>query len=492
MEHFINDLRGQAYALMENKKYRDRITVRDEKEGEFTLSFSSPNAHFFTVRRFYTDENETAFGSYKLFCCAPWVGEAVIVDSLSEYRLNKDATLLSILESDDEFFSERDEEGSVNTIYYASYTLDQYTGSEGTFLRKMQHFLNKGKVLNKFILHFSTEGYTVWTVDQKGNPLKLRSKGRGHEEIDNLIKDVLRLSGVEIDPKDAIEKLLLPKMGELDFGCSRADFSFYNLNSELKDIDIDLNYYRDGVIVDITVDIPQKEKVSVSREFGYPRNDVWLKALSVMQIFDYITMMYQQIGADRLKDLDRENQLLSAVYQSLPEDVKETYGVKEPTLICPRQTLMGETYPYLPFGQGVGLTVRKYEHGYYLDIATPTEPLLYLGIKYDPDKQITETFVKDVVGLMELVHATRLRALAKELDIGLRVSDEILEHSDDKTLEVRITLGKCQAKLEGVLFMKASKVSVNRALHPDVSMGDVIRDFVAYCRSIENHVERYK
>lgn len=304
MEDFINDLRGQAYAIMENEKYRDRVTIADEKEGEFMLKFGSPNGHFFTVRRFYTNEHDTALGSFKVFCCAPWVGEAVIVDKLDEYRLNKDATLLTILESDDEFFSERDEEGSVNTIYYASYTLDQYAGSEGVFLRKMQHFLNKGKVLNKFILHFSVDGYTVWTVDQKGNPLKLQTKGTGHEEIDVLIKDVLKLSGVEIDRKAVIERLLAPKLSKAESECSRVDFSFYNVNSELKDIDIDLSYYPDGIVVDIEVDIPSKEKVSVAREFVFPRNDVWLQVLAVMQIFDYINTMYQQIGADKVEYLD--------------------------------------------------------------------------------------------------------------------------------------------------------------------------------------------
>lgn len=492
MEQFINHLREQARALMENEKYRDRITISDEKEGEFSLKFGSPNGHFFTVRRFYTNEHNTALGSFKVFCCAPWVGEAVIVDKLDEYRLNKDQTLLTILESDDEFFSERDEEGSVNTIYYASYTVDQYTSSEATFLRKLQHFLYRGNVLNKFILHFSTEGYTVWTVDQHGKSLKLRSKGTSHEDIDILIKDVLRLGGVSFNSKAVIERLLAPKLSEAESECSRVDFSFYNVNSELKDIDIDLSYYPDGIIVDIEVDIPSKERVSVAREFVFPRNDVWLQTLAVMQIFDYISAMYQQIGADKVEYLDREYRYLSNVYQSLPEDVKETYGVKEPTLIYPKQTITGETYPYLPFGKGVGLTIRKYEYGYYLDIATPTEPLLYLGIKYDPDKQPIEAFVKAVPGVMELVHSTRLEALAKELDVGLRVSNEILEDSTGKAIDVRITFGKSQAKLEGILFMKNTTISSTHAFHSDTSLDDVIRDFVAHCRGIEDHVERFK
>ena len=105
MEHLINDLRGQAYALVEDKKYRGRITVKDEKENEFTFCFLSTNGHFFTERRFYVDERDNAFGSYKLFCQAPWVGEAVIVDKLTQYRLKEWDTLLSILESDDEFFT---------------------------------------------------------------------------------------------------------------------------------------------------------------------------------------------------------------------------------------------------------------------------------------------------------------------------------------------------------------------------------------------------
>lgn len=209
-------------------------------------------------------------------------------------------------------------------------------------------------------------------------------------------------------------------------------------------------------------------------------------------ILDEIEHVGNQISAEHVGLLSQLKDIADKAYALLTEEEKQTYRVQEPTLIYPKQTLIGETYPYLSFGKGVGLTVRKYEHGYYLDIATPTEPLLYLGIKYDPDKKPTETFVRDVVGLMELVHSRRLEALAKELDVGLRVSDEILEHSNDKTLEVRITFGKCQAKLEGVLFMKASKVSVNRALHPDVSLGDMIRDFVVYCRDIESHVERYK
>lgn len=492
MENFINNLREQARALMENEKYRDRVTIANEKEGEFSLKFGSPNAHFFTVRRFYTNEHGTALGSFKVFCCAPWVGEAVIVDKLDGYRLNKDQTLLTILESDDEFFSERDEEGSVNTTCYLSYTYDQFMGAEGTLLRRIRDFLYRGKVLNKFILHFSIEGYTVWTVDKHGKPLKLRSEGTSLEEIEVLIKDVLRLGGVSFDRKAVIERLLAPKLSKAESECSRVDFSFYNVNSELKDIDIDLSYYPDGIIVDIEVDIPSKERVSVAREFVFPRNDVWLQMISIMDIDDYIHLMYNQIGADKVVYLDREYRYLSNVYQSLPDDVKETYGVKEPTLIYPKRTITGETYPYLPFGKGVGLTIRRYEHGYYLDVATPTEPLLYLGIKYDPDKHPMEVFVKDVPGVMELVHSTRLEALAKELDVGLRVSDEILEDSTGKAIEARVTFGKSQAKLEGILFMKNTTISSTHVLHHGTSLDKVIRDFVAHCRGIEDHAERFK
>ena len=171
MEQFIDELKRQAYALEE--EYRSRIILSDEKEDEFILRFTSPNGYFYTERRFYKNERDNYLGSYKLFCRAPWVGESVIIDELTEYRLNKNNTLLTILESDDKFFSERDEEGSVNTIYYKSYTLEQFSGTEGTFLRKMQRFLSKGKVLNKFILHFSMDGYTVWSVKQDGTPLKL-------------------------------------------------------------------------------------------------------------------------------------------------------------------------------------------------------------------------------------------------------------------------------------------------------------------------------
>ena len=492
MEYLINELRGQVYALMEDKKYRGRIIIKDEKEKEFTFCFSSTNGHFFTERRFYVDERDNAFGSYKLFCQAPWVGEAVIVDKLSQYRLKEGDTLLSILESDDEVFNGRDEEGSVNTIYYASYSIEQYTEDEGIFLRKMQYFLNRGKVLNKFILHFSIGGYTVWTVDQQGKPLKLQTKGKGLAEAETLIRDVMRLSGVTFDSKEVTERLLAPILGDKLNECSRNDFSFHNLNSELKDVDIDLSYLGGVIVVDITVDIRNEETVSVGREFPCPQNDAFLQALSLTNVVDYIKLMYQCIDGERIGDLDRENQYLSDIYQHLSEDIKETFDVKEPTVIYPEQSIKGETYPYLPFGKGVGLTIRKYEYGYYLDIATPTEPLLYLGIKYEPSKEKTVAFINEVVSLMSLVHAIRLKALAEELDVGLRIGEDIVEYSNDKAIEVRITLGKCQLKLEGVLFMKAATISVERAFIPNNTLEGIIRDFVSYCRGIDSHIECYK
>ena len=90
------------------------------------------------------------------------------------------------------------------------------------------------------------------------------------------------------------------------------------------------------------------------------------------------------------------------------------------------------------------------------------------------------------------VHATRLKALAEELDVGLRIGEDIVEYSNDKAIEVRITLGKCQLKLEGVLFMSATTISVERATTPNNSLDDIIRDFVSYCRGIDGHIERYK
>ena len=343
-------------------------------------------------------------------------------------------------------------------------------------------------MLNKFILHFSIEGYTVWTVDQQGKPLKLQTKGRGLAEAETLIRDVMRLSGVTFDSKEVTERLLAPILGDKLNECSRNDFSFHNLNSELKDVDIDLSYRGGVIVVDITVDIRNEETVSVGREFPCPQNDAFLQALSLTNVVDYIKLMYQCIDGERIGDLDRENQYLSDIYQHLSEDIKETFDVKEPTVIYPEQSIRGETYPYLPFGKGVGLTVRKYEHGYYLDIATPTEPLLYLGIKYDPSKIITEAFLNEVVSLMTFVHATRLKALAEELDVGLHIGEDIVEYSNDKAIEVRITLGKCQLKLEGVLFTRATTISVERATIPNNSLDDIIRDFVSYCRGIDEGI----
>ena len=90
------------------------------------------------------------------------------------------------------------------------------------------------------------------------------------------------------------------------------------------------------------------------------------------------------------------------------------------------------------------------------------------------------------------VHATRLKTLAEELDVGLRIGEDIVEYSNDKAIEVRITLGKCQLKLEGVLFMKAATISVERAFIPNNSLEGIIRDFVSYCRGIDSHIECYQ
>ena len=86
---------------------------------------------------------------------------------------------------------------------------------------------------------------------------------------------------------------------------------------------------------------------------------------------------------------------------------------------------------------------------------------------------------------MSKVHVTRLKDLARELDIGLRISNEILIYPTGKPIEVCVTLDKNQAKLEGRLFWESLNLSANYDFHSNASLDEAIRKFVSRCRDIK-------